>query len=128
MMMLASGSGATGFLVFIGGYGQYRSFHLPVAQKGRLEVSAKEPDTFRLWNVVDSKNRGTARPHYEVSVYKLGEDGFHLISTSKTKQGYDPGEFVDHPIVLKDSSSRSSVPVEQQQRGHVAVCGGSRCA
>jgi TonB family protein len=123
MVVVASGSGATGegqfFLVFVGGNGQYHSFHLPVAKKGRVEVSAKEPDTFRLWSVVDSEDLGTARPHYEVSVHKLGEDGFHLVSTSKTKQGYDPGEFVNNPIVLKGSTSRSSTSAEQ--RGHVGV-------
>jgi ankyrin repeat protein len=122
MVVVASGSGATGegqfFLVFVGGNGQYHSFHLPIAKKGRVEVSAKRPDTFRLWSVVDSEDLGTA-PHYEVSVYKLGKDGFHLVSTTKTKQGYGPGEFVNNPIVLKGNTSRSSTPPEQH--GHVGV-------
>ena len=105
MVVVASGSGATGesqfFIVFVGSHGQYRSFRLPVAEKGRLEISAREPDTFRLWSVADTEDLGAARPRYEVSVYLLGDDGFHFVSRSKTKRGYDPGEFVNYPVVLK---------------------------
>jgi hypothetical protein len=110
MLVVASGSGATGegqfFLFFAGANAQYHSFHLPVAKKGRLEISAKEPDTFRLWSVADSEDLGTSRPHYEVSTYKLEGDGFHLISTSTTRRGYNPGQFVNNPIVLKGPVSR----------------------
>lgn len=105
MVVVASGSGATGegqfFLVFVGANGQYRSFQLPVAIKGRVELSAKEPDTFRLWSIVDSERMGVALPHYEINVYKLDGGGFHRIESSKTKRGYDPGEFVNHPIVAR---------------------------
>jgi len=104
-VVVASGAGSTGeaqfFLVFVGGHGQYHSFYLPVAKKGRLEVSTNEPDKFRLWSVLDSEDLAVAHPHYEVSIYKLDGDGFHLVSRSKTKHGYDPVEFVNNPIALR---------------------------
>lgn len=120
MVVVASGSGATGegqfFLVFAETDGQYQSFSLPVAKKGRLEVSAKEPDWFKLWTVADSEDLGTPRPPYKVSIYKLDHDGFHLVSSTKTKRGYDPAEFVNQPIVLRDRVSRSSASAEQRYR------------
>jgi hypothetical protein len=114
MVVVASGSGATGegqfFLVFVGANGHYRNFQLPIAIKGRVELSAKQPDTFKLWTIIDSERMGIARPHYKVSVYKLDDTGFHQLQTRKTKGGYDPGEFVNHPIVLKNG------PVSRKQQ------------
>lgn len=106
MVVVASGSGATGegqfFLVFVGANGHYRSFQLPIAIKGRVELFAKQTDTFKLWSIVDSERMGVALPHYEISVYKLDDAGFHRLEIRKTKRGYDPEEFINHPIVVHD--------------------------
>ena len=110
MIVVASGSGATGegqfFLVFVGRGGHYRSFELPVAIKGRVELSLKDPDMFRLWSIVDSERIGTVLSHYEIKVYKLDDSGFHHLATSKTRHRYDPGAFVNHPILLTEEHRR----------------------
>jgi TonB family protein len=120
MVVVASGSGATGegqfFLVFVGAVGQYRSFQLPIAIKGRVELSAKQPDTFKLWSIVDSERMGVALPHYKISIYKLDDTGFHRLETNKTKRGYDPGEFVNHPIVLENGRARNSAHVVTREQ------------
>lgn len=118
IVVVASGSGATGegqfFLAFVGANGHYRSFQLPLAIKGRVELSSKQPDTFKLWTIVDAERMGVALPHYEVSIYKLDDAGFHRLEIHKTKRGYDPGEFVDHPIVISDErTGRGSHAVSQ---------------
>jgi len=111
MIVVASGSGATGegqvFLVFLEAHGRYRHFQLPIAIKGRVELSAIEPQTFKLWTIVDSEAIGVALPHYEISTYKLDESGFHRLHTNRTKRGYDPEQFVNHPIVLENGSDKT---------------------
>jgi hypothetical protein len=106
MVVIASGSGTTGdaqfFLVFVGLLGHYRFFTLPVSEQGKLEVSKKENNTFKLWSAVKSENIGNASPkHYEISVFRLDDAGFHLISRSKSELKYRPETFVNDPIVLR---------------------------
>lgn len=109
IVLASSGSGATGegqfFIAFVKTNTGYRYFDLPVAKQGKLEVSTKEPGSFKLWSAVDSERIGSASPkHYETGVYKLDDDGFHLVSTSRTTRKYAPDDFVNRPIRLKDEA------------------------
>lgn len=105
IVVVAFGSGATGesqfFLTIVGRKGQYRYFSLPVASRGRLKLSIKEPRRFELWSAIDSPNSSNGgRLRYSIESYELSDSGFQSISTSKTAHTYSADDISNQPIVL----------------------------
>lgn len=107
MIFLAAGAGATGvsefFVALLFNETGFRTFSLPEANQGRLEIFESYPFTVKLWSATneDMGYCGACPKHYDVSNFKFeGGAGFQKTGHKRTQKKVSPDPLIDRPLLL----------------------------
>jgi hypothetical protein len=111
LIYLASGAGATGasefFVALLLDADGVRTFKLPVANQGRLEIFDSSPFTVTLWSAADEDmgSCGACGKHYDVSRFSLEQPtGFKKTEHHRTQKTVRPDPLIDRPLILHRTS------------------------